>query len=92
MIAGRHVAASARRAYTTGEKWLRPPLYPFFLAAAFVTAGYDTARTRYTVPLPGGACRVGEPLVVSLRNRTGFVDQPEQPLRVGVAVARAGVE
>ncbi|HSH78876.1 MAG TPA: hypothetical protein VLA19_10140, partial [Herpetosiphonaceae bacterium] len=42
-------------AYTTGEKWLRPPLYPFFLAAAFVTAGYDTARALLLQALITGA-------------------------------------
>ena len=50
------------------------------------------ARARYAVPLPSDACRAGEPLVVSLRTGPGFVDQPEQPWPVGVAVASAAVE
>jgi hypothetical protein len=30
--------------FATGDKWLRPPLYPAFLAAAFVLVGVDITR------------------------------------------------
>ncbi|HEY0605933.1 MAG TPA: glycosyltransferase family 39 protein [Herpetosiphonaceae bacterium] len=30
--------------YATGDKWLRPPLYPLFLAATFAIVGIDLSR------------------------------------------------
>ncbi|MBV9787593.1 MAG: hypothetical protein JOZ51_05435, partial [Chloroflexi bacterium] len=30
--------------YATGDKWLRPPLYPLFLAATFAVVGVDLSR------------------------------------------------
>ena len=42
-------------AYTTGEKWLRPPLYPIFLAAAFGVVGYDITHALFVQALVTGA-------------------------------------
>lgn len=51
-----------------------------------------TTPQTYTIPLAGGACQPGQPLIVTLRTPTQVVDVLRRPWPVGVAVVEARIQ